>query len=418
MLCIHFGPGRLGLGLIVERLTQAHYSVCVVGPPGTVEEPREYGLSFADAERGLEYRTVDWYSDAATVDELPGQVVAMVSSAEPLLITCALGERITSRVEFLVDLVRKRPIGSETVLVACENEPHAGYRELSEMCAGLMICPCVVDRICAWPITISIDEHGDTVVTEHRRDSENRRVVVVHPVGEWVIAGPEPVPATLVQLQEAPLVNVIHGDIAGWRRLGRAPRSLAAIRAARVHAQAIELDGDPDDAIRRLLALHMRLRQNPELGDGEPTGTGLDSMRVLRCVLSSVKREGSFTSRNFAEFARQQGDSLIDKFVDGFPGDCASYLHRAALERRIRPSAGARQEAAELLQRSLPLRRDTTRDRRSRGMAEGDLLVLRGEHEAGAELLTRTVENFKPDMIRHYESARQMLMDRDLLRAA
>jgi hypothetical protein len=203
-----------------------------------------------------------------------------------------------------------------------------------------------------------------------------------------------------------------------WRRIGRAPRSLAAIRSARVYAQAIELDGDPDDAIHRLLALHLRLRQNPELGDGQPLGIGPDSLRVLRCVLSSVKREGSHASRNFAEFARQQGDSLIDRLVDGFPGDCASYLHRAALERRIRQSTSAQQEAAELLQRSLPLRRDTTRDRRSRGMAEGDLLVLRGEREAGAELLTRTVENFKPDLIRHYESARQILIDRDLLRAA
>jgi hypothetical protein len=204
----------------------------------------------------------------------------------------------------------------------------------------------------------------------------------------------------------------------GWRDLGRAPRSLAAVRAARVHAQAIELNGDPDIAIRRLLALHLRLRQNPELGDGEPAGTSLDSMRVLRCVLSSVKREGSHTSRRFAEFARQQGDSLVDGLVGRFPGDCASYLHRAALERRIRQGASAQQEAAELLQHSLPLRRDTTRNRRSRGMAEGDLLVLRGEREAGAELLTKTVENFKPDLIRHYESARQLLIDRDLLRAA
>jgi hypothetical protein len=203
-----------------------------------------------------------------------------------------------------------------------------------------------------------------------------------------------------------------------WRRVGRAPRSLAAIRAARVYAQAIELDGDPDDAIHRLLALHLRLRQNPELGDGQPLGTGPDSLRVLRCVLSSVKREGSHASRNFADFARQQGDGLLDGLVDGFPEDCASYLHRAALERRIRQSAGAQREAAELLRRSLPLRRDTVRDRRSRGMAEGDLLVLRGEREAGAELLTRTVENFKPDLIRHHESAQQILVERDLLRAA
>jgi hypothetical protein len=199
-----------------------------------------------------------------------------------------------------------------------------------------------------------------------------------------------------------------------WRQIGCAPRSLAAVRAARVQAQAIELDGDPDDAIRRLLALHMRLRQNPELGEGEPTNTGLDSMRVLRCVLSSIKREGSHTSRRFTDFARQQGDILANKLADRFPADCASYLHRAALERRIRESASAQREAAELLERSLPLRRDTVRDLRSRGMAEGDLLMLRGEREAGAKLLTTTVENFEPVLARHFESARQILIDRDL----
>jgi hypothetical protein len=217
MLCIHLGPGRLGLGLIVEQLGRSQFSVCLIGPPDGGKEPLEYGLAFTDPEIGLEYHTVDFYSGATTVSQLPDEVLALIASTEPLLITSALAAQITNRIELLVEIVNRRPVGSETVLVACENEPHEAYRTLARKCAGrLTSCPCVVDRICAWPSTITIDEHGETIVTEHRRDMEGRRVVVVHPVGEWLIAAPKPIPATLVQLQQAPHVNVIHGDIAGY----------------------------------------------------------------------------------------------------------------------------------------------------------------------------------------------------------
>jgi hypothetical protein len=31
MLCVHVGPGRLGLGLIVEQVLEAGFDVCLVG---------------------------------------------------------------------------------------------------------------------------------------------------------------------------------------------------------------------------------------------------------------------------------------------------------------------------------------------------------------------------------------------------
>ncbi len=203
-----------------------------------------------------------------------------------------------------------------------------------------------------------------------------------------------------------------------WRRLGRAPRSLAAVRAACTLAQAIELDGEPDEAISRLMSLHMRLRQCPEIAGDEYAGTRLDSMRVLRSLLSSVKREGSETARRFGDLARRQGDEIVAELSNCCPAECASYLHRAALERRSRPSAQAQIEAVALFERSLGLRLDTPRDHQSRGMAIGDLMVLRGEREAGAQVLTATVACFEPILPRHYESARGLLIERDLLRAA
>jgi hypothetical protein len=217
MLCVHLGPGRLGLGLIVEQLGQSQLPVCLVGRPGAGAEPMEYGLSFTDPEIGLEYRTVDWYSDARTAAELPEQVLDRIDSPAPLLITSALGARITERVALIAEIVDRRRFGSETVLIACENEPHDDYLDLAEKCAGrLVLCRSVVDRICSWPITITIDENGETIASEHPRDGESRRVTVVHPVGEWVIAAPEPKPAILAALEPAPLVRVIHGDIAPY----------------------------------------------------------------------------------------------------------------------------------------------------------------------------------------------------------
>jgi len=203
-----------------------------------------------------------------------------------------------------------------------------------------------------------------------------------------------------------------------WRRLGRAPRSLAGVSAACTLARAIELDGDPDNAIHRLMSLHIRLRQNPEIGEDEPAGTRLHSMRTLRCLLSSVRREGSATAQQFGDLARRQGDGLIQELADRWPSDCASYLHRAALERRIRHGSAAQAEAADLFKRSLALRRDTPRDRQSRGMAIGDLMVLQGQREPGARLLSATVEAFEPVLPRHYESARHFLIEQELLRAA
>ena len=200
------------------------------------------------------------------------------------------------------------------------------------------------------------------------------------------------------------------------QRFGRGPRTLPAVYAARVHAHAIELNGDPDDAIHRLLALHMRLAKTPEIGAGPA-----DSLLILRGLLSSAKREGSGTARAYADRARQQGDAIVAKIERADPrlaAAVASYAHRAAVERRARDSASAHQEAIELFEYSLPRRPYTPRDLLSRGMPIGDLHVLRGDTEEGARILTATVEGFEDILPRHFDSARAQLIERDLLRVA
>ena len=51
-------------------------------------------------------------------------------------------------------------------------------------------------------------------------------------------------------------------------------------------------------------------------------------------------------------------------------------------------------------------------------MAMGELLVLRGELESGARLMSETAAGFAEVLPRHHDSARVQLIERDLLRAA
>lgn len=219
MLCLHLGPGRLGLGLIVEQLDKVGFSVCLVGSPEAKRrEQKQFGLSFIDPDIGLQYREVEWSSNAATVEELPADVLTLVEGPEPLLITCALGERIAERVDWIVELVRRRPDNAETVLLACENDLHPAYEQIARRTEGaLKTYPCVVDRICAWPSHASIDDSGHRVLISHPRDEEDRRVVSVHPTGEWIVSVQGDMPATLSKLARAPLVTVTPLESPGFK---------------------------------------------------------------------------------------------------------------------------------------------------------------------------------------------------------
>lgn len=211
--------------------------------------------------------------------------------------------------------------------------------------------------------------------------------------------------------ESADLVYEVDG--ATRRARVRGPRSLVAFRSARVHAQAIELDGDPDDAMRRLMSLMVALDKHPELGESLT-----ERVRLLRGVLSSAKRLGGSAARHFADQARRVGDSLVDVAAARDSAAAASYLHRAGCEIRARKGHRGPDEAIQLLEASLALRRDTPRDRSTRGMAIGEIRVLKGDTDAGAALLSHTVNGFERVLPRHHESAREQLIERGLYNAA
>lgn len=203
-LCLHFGPGQLGLGLIVDQLLDASFDVCLVGRPGT-RDPKYYGLSLSDPGVGLRYRRVRWPTDATEVAGLPAEVQALIGSPKPVLMTAALDEHASGCKDLVTDIVRRRPAGAKTYLVVCENVADPVYAQLArELGPELEVLDAVVDRICAWPKTGKYDDHG-------------RRVVEAHEVGEWVMARPRPLPDVLEQLERAPLVRFVEPPLQGWK---------------------------------------------------------------------------------------------------------------------------------------------------------------------------------------------------------
>jgi hypothetical protein len=206
------------------------------------------------------------------------------------------------------------------------------------------------------------------------------------------------------------------------RLLVRSPQSLVMYRAQRVLAHAIELAGDPDDAMHRSLGFEKRLSRSDWLEDAAdiPASMRRDPLKerilLLRTALSSAKRSNSRVAFRFAEKSREQGDALATAAERIAPAEAASYWHRAACLKRC----GSDQTediaaAAAMFAHSLPLRPDTARDKLSRGMAEGEILVLSGQRKAGARLMSRTVESFRGVLPRHEASAREQLQARGLL---
>lgn len=225
MLCVHLGPGPLGLGLIVEQVSKAGFDVCLIGPPDPgpgLAERQEYGIAFADPDLGYQPGDVRWPCNPKTLADLPPAVLETIAAREPMLITAALGAKITERQGLIIELLARRPPGAETVLLACENDPHPAYQTIASACgADLLRYDCVVDRLCSLPRSIVFDEEGNLSVITHPRDDRGRRVVSVHPTGEWVISAPTRESAVLAQLARAPLFNITGEPIDFYARRKR-----------------------------------------------------------------------------------------------------------------------------------------------------------------------------------------------------
>lgn len=172
-LALHFGPGQLGLGLIVDILqTSDNYDVYVVGnPKSQYKELPRFKIAFLDSSRSIRSHEVVWAGNPASYDQLPKELLSRLESSEPVLVTAALGERnVEEGCQRIADFLRGRG-GAETAVLLCENGEPRHYDFLSGI-PGVSIHHCVVDRICAWR-----DDDG----------SEPPKKILAHSVSEWVI---------------------------------------------------------------------------------------------------------------------------------------------------------------------------------------------------------------------------------------
>jgi hypothetical protein len=194
MLHINIGPSALAMGLLIPMTLDAGFDVCLIGKPGPREDTT-FGISNSAPGGSLSFCEVNWFEGPSEVDELPAEVQTRIQSDEPLLITASMRAAIGARVDFIVEILRRRPSSAaETIVLACENAPHADYEKVREACTqyGALMLSTVVNRMCL----------------ELPRDLEKRRRVSAHPLGEWLIGVPEQTPGAHASKILAALASV------------------------------------------------------------------------------------------------------------------------------------------------------------------------------------------------------------------
>ena len=202
MLHIQIGPSPLALGLLVPITKAAGFAVCIVGRPGD-DSPRRYGCAGTGPEGRLGYQAVEWFEGPKSLDDLPADLLARIEVDEPLLLTCTLRDRVDQRRGFIEALLRRRPGNAETVALACENAPHQLYDEIAQICdeLGVHYLRTVVNRMCI----------------KRPPDSDGRRMVFAHSLGEWLVERPSQ-PCSLLdaleQVEEFEVVDDLEARLA------------------------------------------------------------------------------------------------------------------------------------------------------------------------------------------------------------
>lgn len=311
MLHIQIGPSPLALGLIVPSTLAAGFDVCVVGRPGD-KSLREYGHAGSGPRGRLRFPRVDWFVGPEKFEDLPFGLLSRIQSDEPLLLTCTLRGRIAERRPLVEALLRARPEGSETIMLACENAPDPIYEQIAAGCGqhGVQVLRTVVNRMC-----IGLP-----------RDSEGHRMVSAHPLGEWLIDQPAQPSALLDALSAVDEVDVVEDIEARHSRklwmVNGAHQALALIawaglsRELRLPPAESAAGGEPhhdlQDAAQdlsvsaRLSHLHAAMdaalrKEHPELEDN--LAYGVEHVVAYSEHPDSITRVlGAFLRHNLAPF--------------------------------------------------------------------------------------------------------------------
>lgn len=196
---LHFGAGRLGLGLVVPAISASGISFAVVQRPKPrwqkifqkgidrrAADPNDVSdgldlttnndvvvhnvkLISADAEQGSPtYMPPKSLVFGSTPDELNDVMIRATS------FSCSLGSAMAKVLVPLMEELPERPLDEQPLLFCCEND-HAAVMKLKDELAGkVFVIDCMVDRVCTGR---EISETGVDVQAEPWRGS----IVVLEP---------------------------------------------------------------------------------------------------------------------------------------------------------------------------------------------------------------------------------------------
>ncbi len=173
---LHIGPGKLGLGLIVDLAIRASLATHLVGRPSSPAKVRNYRLELTGEQpKSLD---VDSYSPATSLADLCNEATTELSNAPSILLTTAVGMGLAECADLICEIASQRQVGERlsTVFIACENDLGPEYGELERRLHALGV-DCrrtMVNRLCT---------HCDL------DDEETTLVVRADPHAEWLIEG-------------------------------------------------------------------------------------------------------------------------------------------------------------------------------------------------------------------------------------
>lgn len=188
---VHIGPGRLGVGLILDVANRTGFETHVVGRPGSEASVGCFSLELTGAKpEKIRYAT---YSEATRLADLKEDTRVAIAADEHLLITTSVGGGMAACATLLTEIAELRgSLGAETVFIACENDPGPGYEALCERleALGVRCRATMVNRLCP-----------------ERRLKDGRMLVRADPYAEWLIGECEE--ATVGLLLAAPEVGLV-----------------------------------------------------------------------------------------------------------------------------------------------------------------------------------------------------------------
>ncbi len=197
---IHFGPGKLGLGLVAAISSKAGLDLHLIG---RVDSQPDLSPGYTLRVRGIggierdENVTITSFSKADCWDHLDPKVqAALIEAPELLLTTSVTTKGLSARQHFVLDLVRRRkasPHAQSTIFIAAENDTGPNYPKLAHELGALGV-DCrrtVVDRLCT-------QTHIDPITGIY--------VVTVDELAQWIIEGDPSTSRTLGALAQSSFV--------------------------------------------------------------------------------------------------------------------------------------------------------------------------------------------------------------------